>query len=909
MAGEQLRYDGQTVVVTGAGGGLGKAYALFYASRGANVVVNDLGGSFKGEGGGHKAADLVVNEIRAAGGKAAANYDSVENGEAIIKTAIDNFGRIDVLINNAGILRDISFKNLKDQDWDLIMKVHVIGAYKCARAAWPYWRKQKYGRLINTASAAGLFGSFGQTNYSAAKLSQVGFTETLAKEGLKYNILCNVIAPIAASRMTATVMPPEVLDKLKPEWVVPLVGVLTHPSNDSETGSIFEVGGGHIAKLRWERAKGTLLRADDTFTPGALLKKWDGVADFSEPTYPSGPADFMGLLEEAQKLPPNPPGEKINYNGKVALVTGGGAGLGRIYCLQFAKYGAKVVVNDLVNPDTVVQEIQKLGGQAVGVKASAEDGDTVVKAAIEAYGRIDIIINNAGILRDKAFANMDDKMFQQVLDVHLRGTYKVTKAAWPYLLKQKYGRIVNTTSTSGIYGNFGQANYAAAKCGILGFSRALAREGKKYNIYVNTIAPNAGTNMTRSIMPEEMVQAFKPDYVAPCVLLLCSDKVPEPGTGRLFEVGSGWVAETRWQRSGGAQFPVDVKLEPEHVKAQWAKVLDFEDGRADHPEDPSAGTEKIMANMENLSQKGSGSTGQKGGKVDEEILANIEKAKKAKAEGTEFSYDERDTILYNLGVGAKRTDLPLVFENDENFQVLPTFGVIPTFNAVAPFSMSDLVPNFSPMMLLHGEQYLEIRSFPIPTEATTVSYPKLVEVVDKGNAGIIVTGSTTKDKRTGKDLFYNESTVFIRGSGGFGGPSKGADRGAATRVYKPPQRAPDAVIEEATTEEQAAIYRLSGDRNPLHIDPEFSKVGGFKTPILHGLCFFGIAGKAVVRKFGMIKNIKVRFAGVVLPGQTLVTEMWKEGNVVVFQTKVKETGKLCIAGAGAELMQGVKTKL
>jgi len=690
---------------------------------------------------------------------------------------------------------------------------------------------------------------------------------------------------------------------------VPLVGVLTHSSNDSETGSIFEVGGGHIAKLRWERAKGTLLRADDTFTPGALLKKWDGVADFSEPTYPSGPADFMELLEEAQKLPPNPPGEKINYNGKVALVTGGGAGLGRIYCLQFAKYGAKVVVNDLVNPDTVVQEIQKLGGQAVGVRASAEDGDTVVKAAIDAYGRIDIIINNAGILRDKAFANMDDKMFQQVLDVHLRGTYKVTKAAWPYLLKQKYGRIVNTTSTSGIYGNFGQANYAAAKCGILGFSRALAREGKKYNIYVNTIAPNAGTNMTRSIMPEEMVQAFKPDYVAPCVLLLCSDKVPEPGTGRLFEVGSGWVAETRWQRSGGAQFPVDVKLEPEHVKAQWAKVLDFEDGRADHPEDPSAGTEKIMANMGNLSQKGSGSTGQKGGKVDEEILANIEKAKKAKAEGTEFSYDERDTILYNLGVGAKRTDLPLVFENDENFQVLPTFGVIPTFNAVAPFSMSDLVPNFSPMMLLHGEQYLEIRSFPIPTEATTVSYPKLVEVVDKGNAGIIVSGSTTKDKKTGKDLFYNESTVFIRGSGGFGGPSKGADRGAATRVYQPPQRAPDAVIEEATTEEQAAIYRLSGDRNPLHIDPEFSKVGGFKTPILHGLCFFGIAGKAVVRKFGMFKNIKVRFAGVVLPGQTLVTEMWKEGNVVVFQTKVKETGKLCIAGAGAELMQGVKTKL
>ncbi|KAK4552303.1 bifunctional hydroxyacyl-CoA dehydrogenase/enoyl-CoA hydratase fox2 [Recurvomyces mirabilis] len=905
----ELRYDGQTVVVTGSGGGLGRAYALFFASRGANVVVNDLGGSFKGEGGGSAAADKVVEEIRSAGGKAVANYDSVENGEAIIQTAIQNFGRIDVLINNAGILRDISFKNMKDQDWDLIMKVHVIGAYKCARAAWPHFRKQKYGRVINTASAAGLFGSFGQCNYSAAKLSQVGFTETLAKEGLKYNIICNVIAPIAASRMTATVMPPDVLDLLKPEWVVPLVAVLVHKSNSSETGSIFEVGGGHVAKLRWERAKGALLKADDSFTPGALLKKWDGVSDFSEPSYPTGPANFMELLEDAQKLPPNPPSEKIDYNGKVALVTGGGAGLGRIYCLQFAKYGAKVVVNDLMNPDNVVSEIQKLGGQAVGVKASAEDGDAVVKAAIDAYGRIDIIVNNAGILRDKAFANMDDKMFQQVLDVHLRGTYKVSKAAWPYMLKQKYGRIVNTTSTSGIYGNFGQANYAVAKCGILGFSRALAREGAKYNIKVNTIAPNAGTNMTRSIMPEEMVQAFKPDYVAPAVLLLCSDKVPEPATGRLFEIGSGWVAETRWQRTGGAQFPIDVQLTPEEVQKNWQKILNFDDGRADHPEDPAAGTEKIMANMENKVNAQANNSYGGPEKSGNEHLANIEKAKKAKAEGTDFAYDERDVILYNIGVGAKRTDLPLVFENDDKFQVLPTFGVIPTFNAVAPFSMSELVPNFSPMMLLHGEQYLEIRSFPIPTEAATTSYPKLVEVVDKGNAGIIVTGSTTVDKKSGKELFYNESTVFIRGAGGFNGPKKGTDRGAATRVYKAPSRAPDAVVEEKTTEDQAAIYRLSGDRNPLHIDPEFSKVGGFKTPILHGLCFFGFAGKAVLNTYGPYRNIKVRFAGVVLPGQTLITEMWKEGNTVIFQTKVKDTGKLCIAGAGAELMDGGKSKL
>jgi multifunctional beta-oxidation protein len=274
--------------------------------------------------------------------------------------------------------------------------------------------------------------------------------------------------------------------------------------------------------------------------------------------------------------------------------------LGRAYCLLFAKHGAKVVVNDLVNPDDVVNEIRRSGGEAVPIKASAEDGDACVKAAIDAYGRIDVVINNAGILRDKAFTNMDDKLWDQVMAVHLRGTYKVTKAAWPYFLKQKYGRVVNTTSTSGIYGNFGQANYAAAKCGILGFSRALAREGAKYNIYVNTIAPNAGTAMTATIMPAELVQAFKPDYVAPMVVLLSSDKCPDP-TGGLYEVGSGWQGRTRWQRTGGHGFPVNVKLTPEAILEKWEKIIDFNDGRADHPESAQDGLKSIMANISNRS--------------------------------------------------------------------------------------------------------------------------------------------------------------------------------------------------------------------------------------------------------------------------------------------------------------------
>lgn len=187
-------------------------------------------------------------------------------------------------------------------------------------------RKQKFGRIINTASAAGLFGSFGQCNYSAAKLAQVGFTETLAKEGLKYNILCNVIAPIAGSRMTATVMPPDVLEHMKPDWVVPLVAVLTHSSNTKETGSIFEAGGGHVAKLRWERAKGLLLRPDDSLTPSAILKRWPEIVDFSQAEYPTAAASAMDKLEAAFKLPQNAQGEDLSFKDKVVLVTGGGAG-------------------------------------------------------------------------------------------------------------------------------------------------------------------------------------------------------------------------------------------------------------------------------------------------------------------------------------------------------------------------------------------------------------------------------------------------------------------------------------------------------------------------------------------------------------------------------------------------------
>lgn len=285
-------------------------------------------------------------------------------------------------------------------------------------------------------------------------------------------------------------------------------------------------------------------------------------------------------------------------------------------------------------------------------------------------------------------------------------------------------------------------------------------------------------------------------------------------------------------------------------------------------------------------------------------LEAIENAKAAEGEGASFTYTERDATLYNISLGATSKQLSLVYEQAQDFQVLPTYGVIVPYTAPRPFNLAEIVPNFSYKMLLHGEQYLEIHQWPIPTSATVVSKQKLLEVIDKGNAAVVTVASTSRDARTGDSLFYNEATLFIRGSGGFGGPRRAnADGGRAIAAFDMPNRVPDTVAEEQTSPHQAALYRLNGDRNPLHIDPIVAKAAGFKDgPILHGLCSFGLTAKHVLATYGKFANIKVRFSGTVQPGQTLQVEMWREGTMALFQTRIKETGKLCIGNGGAELI-------
>lgn len=279
----EIRFDQRVAIVTGAGGGLGRSHALLLASRGAKVVVNDRGGSLQGEGGGSTAADRVVEEIRAAGGEAVASYDSVDSGEgakAIVDRALETFGQVDILINNAGILRDVSFRKMTQADWEDVLRVHLTGTMLVTKAAWEPMRERGYGRIVNTSSAAGLFGNFGQANYSAAKLGIVGFTKTLAQEGAKSGIRVNAIAPIAKSRMTETVFPPEMLAKLDPELVSPLVAYLA-AERCEDSGEVYAVGGGYVSRVAIVEAAGAVL---PNATPEAIAAAWAEISDLTRAT-------------------------------------------------------------------------------------------------------------------------------------------------------------------------------------------------------------------------------------------------------------------------------------------------------------------------------------------------------------------------------------------------------------------------------------------------------------------------------------------------------------------------------------------------------------------------------------------------------------------------------------------------
>jgi NAD(P)-dependent dehydrogenase (short-subunit alcohol dehydrogenase family) len=275
-----IDFKGKVAIVTGAGGGLGRTHALELAKRGAKVVINDLGGAMDGSGGNSAAAEKVVEEIKAAGGEAIANGSSVsdEKGvENLVKQTMEKWGRIDILINNAGILRDKSFKKMENADFKLVVDVHLMGTAFCTKAVWPIMNEQNYGRIVVTTSPSGLYGNFGQANYGAAKLGVVGFMNTLKIEGQKNNIRINAIAPVAATRMTENLIPGAMLEKLGPELVTP--GVVYLCSEDAPSGVILQAQGGQFSVATIVESPFVNLGASPTVE--AVAENWSKIADLS----------------------------------------------------------------------------------------------------------------------------------------------------------------------------------------------------------------------------------------------------------------------------------------------------------------------------------------------------------------------------------------------------------------------------------------------------------------------------------------------------------------------------------------------------------------------------------------------------------------------------------------------------
>ena len=554
----------------------------------------------------------------------------------------------------------------------------------------------------------------------------------------------------------------------------------------------------------------------------------------------------------------------LRFDGRVAIVTGAGHALGRSHALLLASRGAKVVVSDEGSRsavDAVVELVRAAGGEAIANYGSVEDGNAIVSRAFREWNRLDIVVHGV----ETARAASAEEMASEALDTcGVHGRLTIVKAARAPMLAAGYGRIIITAN--------------AASLGLVGFVNALALEGREKNVHTNMLVPVADA----SLVGDAALAS-----VSPLICWLVHDRCEESGSS--FEVDRSRFAKLRWESREGKSFALVPPVTPEQLQKNWVSNADL-----DPPEHPNSQVALAASARVDVKFAECGSA-----------LIDAQAALGFELQPQTSSYDERDVALYALGIGA--IELPFVYEqNNEGFRPLPTFGVVPAMNLLFGLAKrGPLAPglNYGFERILHLEQYTEVKR-PLPPHATLTHRVKIKDIWDKGRSAVVVTVISSSDE-AGNELIYNEVTTFVRGAGGWGG-----DRGPARETNDPPDRAPDATVTEKISELQALVYRLSGDDNPLHVDPAFAKSFGFDRPILHGLCTFGYAARHVIKSFcdddpRYFKSIRARFSEIVFPGDTLITEMWKEGVSVFFRCKVKARGRAVITDAIVHLYEQI----
>lgn len=558
--------DGKVAIITGAGRGIGQAIAKDLSQNGAKVIVNDIGVELDGSGSSNIPALQTINEIRKNGGVAELVLESVSDwagGQKTVQSAIDHFGRLDIVVTAAGILKDRMIYNMSEEEWDEVIAVHLKGTASICRYASVIFREQRAGRIITFSSESGLIGFSGQANYGAAKSGIAGFTKVIAKDLGKYNVTANSIAPRADTRMVKSI-PENVKVQLRkqgllpqkgespwtPEDIAPFVTYLASDYAAPINGQVFLVYGGTVTHLSPPRRIKTIYKENPP-----------GYWDFNELNHNIKRFLFPQIPQVSDVV------KKQNLKNKVAIVTGGGRGIGRGIAKKLAKEGASVVIVDTgVSVDgqiedkgpaeSVVEEISEFGGQAIACHedvTTVMGGQNIIQLALNTFGKLDILITAAGILRDRMIFNMTEREWDDVIDVHLKGTFSTVKPASNIFRQQQSGRIITFSSVSGLYGYGGQANYGAAKDAIAGFTRVVAKDLAKYGVTVNSISPSAHTRMTnsvpdstRSMRKTEFPNAPEgtlvddPEHLAPLVAWLASDQSFDI-TGTIFHIGGNHI--------------------------------------------------------------------------------------------------------------------------------------------------------------------------------------------------------------------------------------------------------------------------------------------------------------------------------------------------------------------------------
>uniref|UniRef100_A0A1B0CC42 Peroxisomal multifunctional enzyme type 2 n=1 Tax=Lutzomyia longipalpis TaxID=7200 RepID=A0A1B0CC42_LUTLO len=842
--------------------GLQKEYALLFASRGAKVVVNDLGGDPNGKGKSQKAADVVVDEIRALGGIAVPDYNSVTEGEKIVQTAMENFGRIDVVVNNAGILRDKSFPRISETDWDLIHDVHLKGSFKTTQAAWPIFKKQNFGRIIMTSSNSGVYGNFGQANYSAAKLGLVGLANTLAIEGAKYNIHCNVIVPTAASRMTQGIIPEPLFQELKPKLIAPVVAYLCH-ENTEDNGAVVASAAGWAGKVELIAGKGTMLRTSlhHDVTIENVRDAWSKVVDMSEArnmrTIGAASANLMMVLEDLQNNQ-----QQSSNDGTVAAANG-------VFTNEF-KFGFK----DLIL-------------YALGIGASVSEPSDL-KYLYESHAEFSalpsffiqpglMLTMTTGITKSAITHKEFDltnilhgEQYLEVFDFPLEGNLRTEGKVIDVMDKGSGAVVVTACETFDSQGNLVARNQSATfivGCGNFG--------GKKHpspevisTLPTPTTSPDCSITLKTSVDQAAIFRLSgdpNPLHIDPNFSIIAGHKIP---------ILHGLCTL-------GAYVDLKSTVKAEKVVSATTSTMGLQ-------------SDAIFGAIKD--------------RVDGEPA-------KAKSVNGVFSYkitENGKVVKEWIGASVSEpSDLKYLYESHAEFSALPSFFIQPGLMLTMSTGITKSAithKEFDLTNVLHGEQYLEVFDFPLEGNLRTEG--KVIDVMDKGSGAVVVTACETFDSQ-GNLVARNQSATFIVGCGNFGGKKHPSPEVIST--LPTPTTSPDCSITLKTSVDQAAIFRLSGDPNPLHIDPNFSIIAGHKIPILHGLCTLGFSLRAVLKAYAnndstLFKAIKVRFVKPVIPGQTLKVDMWQNGNRIQFKTSVVETGQDVLSGAYVDLKSTVKAE-